>query len=244
MTREGTLCAAYETAERARSPLLFEQIRSLRGEGQLASHSATAAELQQSLPGSTLLVEYAVIKDSLLIWAVRREKMDCLRVHVTAGDLQARVLALQTALTSGAQRDIVISSTSLYDLLILPLSTILHPKDLVVIVPDKFLANIPFNVLRERSSRRFLKFEDHAIEVAASATIFRDWGSRTAAEGLHNSIFAVGDPAFDSTLSPQQGPLRTARREAQAVANLIQEQRFGASRAGNQVPATKGSRSL
>jgi CHAT domain-containing protein len=220
VTRGGSLCAAYETAERSRSPHLFEQMKLIRrpDASQLASLSVTAAELRQNLPASTLLVEYAVMDDSLLIWAVRRGGMSCIRVHVTASELQAQVLALQEALASGAERDVLFSATSLFDLLISPLGTALHPTDVVVVVPDKFLASLPFSILRKRSSRRFL-VEDHAIEVAASATIFRR-GSRAKSGGLHASIFAVGDPAFDPTLSPQQGRLRTAGREAQMVASL------------------------
>ena len=222
VAQESSLCAGFETAERSRSPHLFDRMRALSDPGAVGPRPGILrlAQLRPSLPASTLLVEYAMVDDSLLIWAVRRDDFRCIRVIVKAGEIQARVADLRAALTSGEQQRVLLQAEVLHDLLISRLSAILHPGDVIAVVPDATLEGLPFSLLRERSSHRFL-VEDHDILFAASATMFvRDQNRGDMKAMGHNSIFVIGDPAFDPAFSPDLKRLEVARVEAGTVVRL------------------------
>lgn len=102
----------------------------------------------------------------------------------------------------------------LYDLLIQPLSEQaifkhLNPKATIVFVPDKILYRVPFALLRDRTTQKYL-FQLHPIAIAPSLRVLQHCEQRLRTlerfplkpEGC---ILAVGNPSYETNLLPGTG---------------------------------------
>jgi len=213
---------AFAYADRARTRVLPGSASKLwTGDSAGTSRLLTAEpqplaldEIRRRLPGDTVLVQFAVLRDRVLIWRLQRDGAGerFVEQRIPEADLSAKVAALRWR---GRQATGNEAAADLFDLLVRPW---LRPDDAgkpIVFVPDKVLHRVPFAALWDRAGRRFL-VEDHPLAIAPSASLFVNAVARQqeqpappAARGL-----VVGEPALDPQDFPTLYPLPGAAEEA------------------------------
>jgi CHAT domain-containing protein len=221
----------YSELSRARSLLdASRRSRKLIAEAELpdlsfagTTHPAGYDSLRQRLPEQIQVLEYAALKDKLLIWLITKEAIACEVVAVSLADLTDRVnryLALlnQPAGSSTAEGQKL--GMELYELLIQPFATKLNPKKQLCIVPDKVLTQLPLGALVARGSGRFL-VEDYTLNYASSANLllYSTEQAQAKAGVATEHLLAVGNPRFDRQTFADLADLPPAAQEANAVAS-------------------------
>jgi CHAT domain-containing protein/Tfp pilus assembly protein PilF len=187
----------------------------------------TLDQLQKQLPEHAQLLQFAVLNDKLIAWYLTRDRFETVAVNVTSDELSTRVdrlLNLVASPTNDNDKQLQGVSGELYDLLIAPLAQYLDSGKQLVVVPDKILNLLPFNVLFSSSSHRYL-VEDFVLSYAASANVFvRDTAlanEKHAATITDDEKFlGVGNPSFDRTAFPDLDDLPSATREVEAIAEF------------------------
>jgi CHAT domain-containing protein len=210
----GDVKQALVYAERSRGRLLLDQVLGDRVRGVFS-----LADLDEAMPRGTVLVEYAVLPDRLYIWTVIGRRLKLHIELIAAADLAKLVEQLKIGIGSGQiRRETPGSAAALYDHLIRPIARDLSPETRLAIVPDRFLAQVPFAVLFDHSRNRFL-VEDRVTLVQPSANLLCAIERRK----LNNKaagVLVVGDPAFDRSLYHSLARLPYAADEARQVAAL------------------------
>ena len=213
---------ALEYAERARSRLLLDLIA--RKAASRLPHALKASSILTRLPANTVLVEYFVLPERLLVWVLRSGTLHQVEVAVPGRELDRAVRILRTALERRAQEGEIRSAAGpLFEMLIRPLAADLSGAGDLVIVPDRSLVQVPFAALFDARRGRYL-LEDHTLIVAPSATLYLtalDRLSRFTAEKPRDAL-VIGDPAFDRQLYPHLGRLSAAGSEAADIATLYE----------------------
>lgn len=170
-----------------------------------------------------VVVSYALVDDTLLIWTVADTVVRLSRVVVPRERLlgtaeRARAgLELRAGEASGVEE-----LARLYDWLVRPLGRRVGPPGTpLVVVADGGLDAVPFAALWDRERRRFL-VEDHGVQFALSAGAT----PRTADAGAGSaSALVVADPTLGAAAPPGLRPLRGARAEASEVAAAYRNSR-------------------
>ncbi len=179
-------------------------------------------EVVQAMPAQTQLLEYAVLEDKIIGWVV-----------TDAGIVSRVIPVTKTALNERVQRYMEFIShppkmldeqwqgaaTSLYEVLIQPLESLLDRQKSLCIIPDKLLTQVPFGALRAGATGRLL-LEDYTLHYAASANLFllATEQARRKAGRQPEHLLAVGNPSFDQIGFPQLTRLPTAETEAVNIA--------------------------
>lgn len=119
------------------------------------------------------------------------------------------------------------SSLELYDLLVKPIEVYLVDKNLLIIVPNDILWDLPFQAL-QRENGRFL-IEDYSLAYAPSLTALREMILKRKARGEELSLLAVGNPKFEEVTTTRVKlakrdiylyPLPTAEEEVRKLEQL------------------------
>lgn len=172
-------------------------------------------EIRRRLPGNTVLVQFAVLRDRVLIWRLQRDgagEVPLVARPISERDLIAKVTALRWR---GGQDTGNQAAADLFELLVRPW---LRPDDAgkqIVFIPDKVLHRVPFAALWDGARRRFL-VEDHALTIAPSASLFVNALARREEqpEAAASRGLVVGEPAFDPKEFPTLLSLPGAAEEA------------------------------
>lgn len=163
---------AFRLSERARARVLLDLRRRTRGPGDAVGGEqfTTLGELESALPAGTVLASYAILDDRILVWVVERGRSRLVALAALRGPLVAAIEHLSLAMTSGADEEAIQQATApLYDALIRPLDLPANDGGLVV-VPDRWLARVPFSALYDRDSGRYL-LEQRTVTLVPSATL-------------------------------------------------------------------------
>src|SRR5262249_46620274 len=131
-------------------------------------------EIQKNLPAQVQLLQFAVLKEKLIIWYLTRDQFKSETVNVSSDQLLEKVdrlLSLVSTPRHNDSRQLLNVATELYDLLIGPVAQLLDRQRQLCIVPDKMLNLLPFNVLFSPASQRYL-LEDFTLSYASSANVF------------------------------------------------------------------------
>lgn len=159
-------------------------------------------------PRGSVVVEYVVLPQSLVIFELTADGLRAERVAVDRAVLGARVATLADAIRRRAAVEIINAEASeLYRLLIAPLR--LDGVEELVLVPDRELFALPFAALYDASRQQYL-VERFALRFAPSAAEAGDGGGGSLAPAI-----VVADPP-----SAQWRPLARAREEADAIAAM------------------------
>jgi CHAT domain-containing protein/tetratricopeptide (TPR) repeat protein len=226
--RRGDL--AFEYADRARSQVLpafaVEASLPLREQRHLQAAEQKPSSLPRilaQLPDTTVLVQYAVLEDHLLVWVLRRGGMEVFAKPIGRRELTELVTRWRRFGASWEKE-----SSTLSDLLLSPWQSKLQAGDTLVFIPDKTLLGVSFACLVERATGRYL-VESHRLLSAPSATLFvaaQAQGRRRSSSVAHLPGLIVGDPAFGGELSASLPRLPGAAKEAAAVAALYGDARL------------------
>jgi CHAT domain-containing protein len=154
------------------------------------------------LPDDGVVVEYAVLKDSLLIWVLDRQDCQFFKNKIQASALDAWVEQFTEGVKKGSdEKQIKSLGAELHNLLIPKMVSDLSEERVVYFIPDKSLNKLPFAALwNNRSNRYFI--EEHPVAISPSlAQLQRARGtSRAAVAKPVKSALLVGNPAFDHKL--------------------------------------------
>jgi CHAT domain-containing protein len=205
---------AFEFAERSRARSLLAT-----AQGSAISRVRSLDNIKTSLPDSVVLVQYATLHDRVLIWTITRGAAVFTERRIGERELERLVKQHRAAIQD--QRDNTTTNDRLHEILVAPVATAAATAQLVVLIPDGFLQQLPFATLRDPATRRFL-IEDHALILAPSASFFID---------THAAKPDVGRPTFASALlvgNPSATglrPLPGAEAEVAATAALYERSR-------------------
>lgn len=173
------------------------------------------SSLQGDLPADTVLVEYAVLPRTLVIWILRRDGLQVETTAIDAQNLEMLVRQLSHDLVLERQKRFQQTSARLYEKLILPIEKHLSPGDRIVFVPDGALHSLPFSTLRDARTGRYL-VQDHVCSITPSArlliaSLHRD---EELARRRDPRALVFVDPAFDQEIFPTLDRLKSSRKEA------------------------------
>ncbi len=185
-------------------------------DGQLreGSHSVT----KRRLPSDTAIVKYGMTTDHLLIWIIAEARVTSFVVNVSAKALRASLETIEDDCKEGGEDGCRKALASLYAHVIAPVRAILPAR--LVIVPDDFLAAVPFAALYDGVAKRYL-IEDHAVVISRCSTC-TDVGAQFDARisGGFSRPLAIGNPLpIDRVLAN----LPFAEKEAKDVARRYAE---------------------
>ena len=205
---------ALAYAERSRGRLLLDQLLGGKARG-----AFSLVDLKEALPAGTVLVEYAVLPDRLYIWTLVGRRLAFHVEPIAAVELAKLVEQLQLGMESSQiRREAPGPAATLYDHLVRPIVRGLPPGARLAIVPDRFLAQVPFAVLFDASTGRFL-IEDRVTTIQPSAGLFIQVERRPRGREAAG-LLAVGDPAFDQSVYGSLVRLQYAAAEARQIAAL------------------------
>ncbi len=190
----------------------------------------TLDEVRQNFPDRAQLLQFALLKEKLVIWYLTRDRFESAVVGVGSDELRGKVDRLLNLVTQPASdNDVQLKkiSSELFDLLIKPLAHFFDPEKQLCIVPDKILNLVPFNILFSSATQKYL-LEDYALSYASSANVFLR-GSKLANEKStvnDEEILGVGNPRFDKKAFPDLADLPSASREVEDVSHFYNHSRL------------------
>ncbi len=226
---------AFNYSERSRARSLFdttaadwrvvdqENIPDLRFSS--AAMPMSLDELQRTLPVAVQILQFAVLKDKLIIWYLTHDRFDSRTVKITSDELLRKVNQLLDLVSTpgGDQSQILNVATTLYDLLIGPVIDLLDPRRQLCITPDKVLNLLPFDVLFSPAGKRYL-IEDFALSYASSTNVFvHDTKLAQAKTKTNERFLGVGNPTFDRKAFPGFDNLVSAATEVNEAGKFYQE---------------------
>jgi CHAT domain-containing protein len=218
---------AFRFSELSKARVLWDWLvstPSLKPEtGLLGGAGAPAAgltTLRAGLPAGTVVIDFMVLPDKLVVWVLRRDgPLICSTRAIPATRLASLIERLHRNLVYGRSREANVLGRSLYDLLVGPVSRHIRPGDRLVFVPDASLHRLPFSALR--NGERYL-VEDYALAVSPSVHLFlaslrRD---RNLIQAAVPRALVVTEPAFDSEIDSSLRPLGAGDTESR-IAGLF-----------------------
>ncbi|HVR08505.1 MAG TPA: CHAT domain-containing protein, partial [Thermoanaerobaculia bacterium] len=174
---------------------------------------------RRTLPPVTVLIEYAQLPDRLVLWVLRGAALAAKTVAIRPAAVEGMVSDLRQAVREPSGTHWPDAASRLAAVLIGPALEAIGPGKRLVFVPDGALHEVPFALLRDPRSGRYL-CEDHVVSVAPSARIFRRALEHDAALAAlpGRAALVVADPAFDRELYPRLGRLDASAAEADEIA--------------------------
>src|SRR5262245_61377090 len=167
--RNGSVDAAWTYLQKYRAKLFLEFLAAFNPKIAPSRLELDRAGIQQRIPKDTQIIEYALLKNQLLIWLATDKLITVRSVLVARNDLEAKVQAVLENLRTGEAVDPLL--TELGDLLIGPVGNLLDPNRTITIIPDRALHGLPFGALRRPGKSQYL-IQDFPIVVSPSLTHF------------------------------------------------------------------------
>ncbi|HEX9938795.1 MAG TPA: CHAT domain-containing protein [Longimicrobium sp.] len=160
-------------------------------------------------------LEYAVVGDTLLAWAVGGDRVQMHRAAIDTARLSRSIERLLRRLEENAgEAELRGQLAQLYDWLVRPLGAALGPRGTpLVVIADGDLGAVPFAALYDARRRVYL-VEDHPLRSTVSLREAR----RTARGRAPGTALFVADPAFDPREHPDFPRLAHAADEAREIA--------------------------
>ena len=112
------------------------------------------SHVQKLIPADAQVVEYALLRDRLLIWVISKEVFTVRSVQVAREDVESKVRKVLQGLRNRDDVDSLL--IDLGKLLVEPVADLLDRNRTLVVVPDRALHGLPFGVLRRPGSREYL----------------------------------------------------------------------------------------
>jgi CHAT domain-containing protein/tetratricopeptide (TPR) repeat protein len=158
---------ALKVAERGRERVLTDSVVSPENPTDAAVATEDINTLRSDLPSGTLLVEYAVLPQEVIVWVISPSGVRTLLRNVDLSHLEDLIEALRNGIVKQTNIDRV--AGDLYD--ILARGVVTDSVTSLVIIPDGPLNDLPFAVLLDRERHRYL-LASTTIVVAPSIRMF------------------------------------------------------------------------
>jgi CHAT domain-containing protein/tetratricopeptide (TPR) repeat protein len=173
--------------------------------GRLAGRGvASIDEVQKALPKRAVLLAYALGDSVSLMWAVDRDGFDLYEIPAR-GAIRPDVERLRDALSKPGAGDAALRSAArrLYEVLVAPAGKRLSRARQIVIVPDGFLFEMPFEVLLTKDAPESTPWNDLPYLArlappvyAPSASVYVNLETSKDRGRFDTEIVALGDPDF------------------------------------------------
>ncbi|HKO98904.1 MAG TPA: CHAT domain-containing protein [Pyrinomonadaceae bacterium] len=184
-----------------------------------------ADDLISKMPERAQILQYAMLKDHLVIWVINKFGLTARRVPVDSKRLTQEVTRSLSLISGGNESETASQLMVLHDILIRPIDDLLRQDKLLCIVPDKELNYLPFAALISSRSGRYL-VQDFQLTLSPSSSVFLHCTEiaqdKTAGE---EHLLAVGNPTFDRRAYTEYADLAAAEREAAKVGALYKSRR-------------------
>ena len=180
--------------------------------------------IRSQLPEQIQIVEYAVLKDKVLIWVLSKERFEVVS-HNIAFEKLSRVTAEYLDLVSKPNVDQSDQrrrlAKELFEILVMPIADKLASDKTIAFVPDKFLSQLPFASFVSPETDKFLA-EEHNLFFSPSTNVLLAISKRTSRiEGkASETILSIGNPKLDSKQYPELKPLLSAETEASRISHF------------------------
>ncbi|HVH11715.1 MAG TPA: CHAT domain-containing protein, partial [Longimicrobium sp.] len=206
--------AVFAAARTVVDRIVMLQLADGRERGAAAGGTAPGPDHLAAPPGE-VVVEYALVNDTLLAWTVSGTRVEVARTTVNAAQLERTLEETEAKLQRRAPvGELQPLLATLYDRLLRPLDGRLGaPGTRLVIVTDGAIAAVPFAALYDARRGRYL-VEDRTLRYAVS--LREAWRSPVADAG--SGVLLVADPAFDRRRHPLLDRLPHALDEARGLA--------------------------
>ena len=191
--------AAFRYSEQARARSLLD------------SYGATPKTDVRAIPAGTVVVEYATLPASLVLFVADADGVHATRSPVPRESLTAEARTLTAALQHDRVSQARNRAASLYGHLVAPIASRLAGAATVVFVPDGILSTIPFGALVDAHGDYLL--QHHAVAVAPSAAAFIVANERRGRRSAPRSALVV----TASAASGDGASLQFVEREATPI---------------------------
>jgi CHAT domain-containing protein len=234
-SRRSNFEKAFDYAEASRARSLFDLMAKASRTPEGSDHPdhsmmettpLLGPEVQERISDHVQILQYAVLKDKVLMWVVTREGLKPAESKITAAALDETVRRYRDLLLrspADKSSELPTLARQLYENLITPVESrgYLKSDRQLCIVPDKSLNFLPFAALVSPETGRYL-IESFAVQMAPSATIFvmSSQSAEKRSRRSTESLLSVGNPRFDRAAFSGLPDLPAAAREAQQVADL------------------------
>lgn len=174
------------------------------------------AALAARLPRGRAVLDYALLSDRLLIWAIVPGRVEFRSIPIGMDSMTALVDRFDDLLRAGTDStSLARQSARLYELLIGPVEAAIEPAQELFLVPDRALHRLPFGALRRSGDAHFLVEAHPLTSVSTAAAAIREHDRTPSLP-----VLAVGITAGDSTPGQRLPPLPGAGVEAAEVGRL------------------------
>jgi CHAT domain-containing protein len=208
LLRRGETDRAFQFCDSARGRSVYEQLRN-----PLIPESTVVdiGQLQAMLPPRTILLEYALMDDTVVIFYIAPSQRGVVRVSTPSSSIRAAIkhcneLLQERRMLSATQQQL----GALFQLLIRPVASALAGADRLIIVPDREIYAVPFAALYDKERVHYL-IDDYAVSFAPSANLI----SHPVASRSLLPALVISDPRVEAG-----SKLPNATREADAVAAM------------------------
>jgi CHAT domain-containing protein len=212
---EGDGERAFAYAERGRARTLLE---TRDGDTSLTVATSTAA-LSQALAPGAVLVEFMLVRDSVIEFALFRSGLQVVRPRFARAEIEIHVRAFRTAIEQ--RRDITsvrAEGAWLDAALLAPIRSVLGRKpQSMIMVPDRFLEAVPWAALCDGVHGPWL-IEQSDVTVAPSAAIWLRDTRRSGGARSSPRLLVVSSSGGRTTEMLEQSD-----HEARAIASLYRE---------------------
>jgi CHAT domain-containing protein len=191
-----------------------------------AAESLPLDQIRERMPDEVQLLQYAVLKDKVIIWVITKAGFSAKTTEIDSGKLADQVSGSLKLISSGGEAEATEALKVLYEILIKPVEGFLSQEKSLCIVPDKDLNYVPFAALISAKTGRYL-VQDYRLMLSPSASVFVHCSMDAKAKGASSSerLLVVGNPSFDRQAYPEFASLEAAEREAAGVAKLFPSRR-------------------
>jgi CHAT domain-containing protein len=225
---------AFDYSETSRARSLFDLLKSspklpaVKSEVDSSTPKVfsplTYSSIRDQLPTESQMLQYAVLKDKLVIWVVNNQKMTMAVKSISADSLNQKIAKYLDSVSQASDLEGPSPlGKELFDDLIGPIQPYLDSRKLLCIIPDKGLNTLPFAALISTTSGKYL-IEEYSISYAPSASVFIQASHHAKALETNNRerLLSVGNPSFDHDSFPELSELPEAATEARAISAYYQ----------------------
>ncbi|WP_244143454.1 CHAT domain-containing protein [Paraburkholderia sacchari] len=203
---------AWSLSERSRARALLDVVRNRVEAGvddqQLNGTVPTLQAVRDALQPNEAIVEYHSLKDTLVVWVIRKSGLSGHTLPLKRADIDTAVTDVRNAIVHRSKNAITYGD-KLYALLIAPLA--LQPGERLIIVPHGALHYLPFQALHGPGG--FL-IEQHPVALEPSASVAMQLESRRPK--VASNLVAFGNPRIAPAYA-----LPGAQAEVEGIAPLF-----------------------
>lgn len=237
---EGKVKEAFNYLERARARSLLDIINtsnylskkisvSTNTTTNITTNTTTGipfslSEIQTVLPDNTIIIEYCIMEKQTFVWIISKKKVDFLKIEISQKDISKIVNNIKNNIEIIDKNNLLNDSTKeFYKIIFKPLENYLTEATTLVIVPDKMLHDLPFSILINPSTNRYL-VQDWAVMYAPSATVFSQCltKDKEIIEKDDKSLLIISNSTYDKNSSSLTN-IPFAAKEASQISKVYNQ---------------------